>query len=341
MIVLITGGTGYIGSHVAVQLLNAGHDVVIADNLCNSSIQSIERVVEICRDAPGRVLETINIDIADEKALDTLMGRFAIDAVVHCAGLKAVGESVEKPLLYYRNNLDTTLTLMECMKKNGIHRIVFSSSATVYGTSGEVPYKETTPRGTCTNAYGWTKYMIEQILMDEAAADPELSVVLLRYFNPVGAHESGMIGESPVGIPNNLMPYITQVAIGKRDHLTVFGKDYDTPDGTCRRDYIHVMDLASGHVNALEYAMDHKGVEIFNLGTGVPYSVLDMVRAFGKATGIDIKYEIGARRSGDLAECWANTDKALKLLGWKAERSLEDMCQDAWNWQKKNPNGYE
>lgn len=263
-----------------------------------------------------------------------------IDCVIHFAGLKAVGESVEQPIKYYRNNIDTTLTLLESMSDACVNNIVFSSSATVYGEDNSMPSVETMKRGSCTNPYGWTKYMMEQILEDAAHADSKLSVILLRYFNPVGAHESGLIGEDPQGIPNNLMPYVSQVAVGKRDHLTVFGGDYNTPDGTCRRDFIHVVDLAKAHVKAVEYAVIHGGVEIFNLGTGTPYSVLDIIKTFESSTDVKIKYEIGPRRAGDLPECWANADKAAKVLGWKAERDLAAMCRDAWNWQSKNPNGY-
>lgn len=262
------------------------------------------------------------------------------DYVIHFAGLKAVGESVQKPLLYYRNNIDTTLTLLECMAEVGCNSIVFSSSATVYGENNPYPYIETMERGTCSNPYGWTKAMMEQILQDAAVANKELSVVLLRYFNPIGAHPSGLIGEDPQGIPNNLMPYIAQVAVGRRDKLTIFGNDYPTADGTCRRDYIHVMDLAEGHVKAVEYAEGKTGTEIFNLGTGTPYSVLEIVNAFENSNNLKIKYEFGPRRAGDLAEFWANGDKALAILGWQTKRSLEDMCRDTWNWQSKKPQGY-
>lgn len=260
--------------------------------------------------------------------------------MIHFAGLKAVGESVEKPLTYYRNNIDTTLSLLECMTEFGVKQFVFSSSATVYGEENPVPYKETMKRGSCSNPYGWTKFMMEQILEDVAAADPEMSVVLLRYFNPIGAHPSGRIGEDPQGIPNNLMPFVSQVAVGRRDHLTIFGKDYPTKDGTCRRDYIHVSDLAKGHVKAIVYGAAHKGVEIFNLGTGTPYSVTEIVEAFEKANGVPVKHEFGPRRAGDLPESWADAAKAKELLGWETENTLEDMCRDSWNWQKNNPHGY-
>lgn len=336
MRVLLAGGAGYIGSHTAVELINAGHDVVVADNYSNSSSESIRRVEKIT----GKSVDLYEADVKDKEAMRKIFDAKPIDCVIHFAGLKAVGESVEKPVEYYRNNIDTTLTLLEVMKEKDTHNIVFSSSATVYGSENQIPYDETMRRGSCTNPYGWTKSMMEQILTDAAIADKDLSVVLLRYFNPIGAHESGMIGEDPQGIPNNLMPYIAQVAVGRRDHLTVFGNDYDTPDGTCRRDYIHVMDLATGHLKAIEYAAEHKGTEIFNLGTGVPYSVLDVVKAFEKASGVKIKYEMGPRRAGDLQDCWANADKAARILGWKAERGIEDMCRDSWNWQSKNPNGY-
>ncbi len=336
MAILLAGGAGYIGSHTAVELIRHGHDVIIADNFCNSSPKAIERIEELA----GKKIVSYQADVRDPQAMDAVFSGHTIDCVIHFAGLKAVGESVQKPVEYYRNNIDTTLTLLECMQKHGVSSIVFSSSATVYGEENEIPYVETMKRGSCSNPYGWTKSMMEQILEDAAAADPHLSVVLLRYFNPIGAHESGRIGEDPQGIPNNLMPYISQVAVGRRDHLTIFGNDYPTPDGTCRRDYIHVMDLAAGHVCAVEYAADHSGVEIFNLGTGTPYSVLEIVQAFETVNHISIAHEFGPRRVGDLPEFWANSDKAQKILGWKAERTLEDMCRDSWNWQKNNPNGY-
>lgn len=336
MKVLLAGGAGYIGTHTAVVLMQAGHDVVIVDNFSNSCPEAVKRVGQIT----GREPVFYEADVKDRQAVRNIFQEQQIDCVIHFAGLKAVGESVEKPVLYYRNNIDTTLTLLEVMQEAGVHNIVFSSSATVYGNENPIPFTETMARGSCTNPYGWTKSMMEQILTDAAAADPDLSVVLLRYFNPIGAHESGLIGEDPQGIPNNLMPYIAQVAVGRRDHLTVFGDDYDTPDGTCRRDYIHVMDLADGHLRAIEYAARHTGTEIFNLGTGDPYSVLDVVKAFEKASGVTIKYQIGPRRAGDIQDCWANADKAHAVLGWKAQRGLEQMCRDSWNWQSKNPNGY-
>lgn len=334
--VLLTGGTGYIGSHTAVAMIEAGFDVVIADNLSNSSDAVIDRIEKITGIRPG----FYEIDIADKDGLSRVFEENEISGVVHFAGMKAVGESVKKPVLYYRNNIDTTLSLLEVMKEYGVRSFVFSSSATVYGEDNPYPYVETMSRGLCSNPYGWTKAMNEQILCDAAAADPELSVVLLRYFNPIGAHESGLIGEDPQGIPNNLMPYISQVAVGRREGLTVFGDDYDTPDGTCRRDYLHVMDLAEGHVKAIEYAAEHRGTEIFNLGTGTPYSVLEIVRAFEKSNGVEIPFSFGPRREGDLPEFWANADKAGRVLGWEAGRGLEDMCRDSWNWQRNNPEGY-
>lgn len=336
MNVLLAGGAGYIGSHTAVELLNAGHQVVIVDDYSNSSPEAVHRVEKIT----GKSINSYEADVKDKEKMRHIFSEDHIDCVIHFAGLKAVGESVRLPLKYYRNNIDTTLTLLECMEEAGVNQFVFSSSATVYGEENEPPYVETMHRGRCSNPYGWTKVMMEQILEDAAKANPELSVILLRYFNPIGAHESGLIGEDPQGIPNNLMPYIAQVAVGRRDHLTVFGGDYPTPDGTCLRDYIHVMDLANGHVKAVEYAANHKGVEVFNLGTGTPYSVLDIIHAFEKATGVKVKYEIGLRRAGDLPKFWADSTKAQKVLGWHAERTLEDMCRDTWNWQAKNPEGY-
>ncbi|MCI6653335.1 MAG: UDP-glucose 4-epimerase GalE [Ruminococcus sp.] len=336
MNILLTGGAGYIGSHTCIELISAGHTVVIADNLCNSSKKAVSRVEEIT----GAKIPFYEIDVCDYDKLSTVFEENKIDAVIHFAGLKAVGESCEIPLRYYRNNIDSTLTLLEVMKKYGCHNFVFSSSATVYGIPKTVPLVETMPTS-CTNPYGWTKLMNEQILTDATKADPELSVVLLRYFNPIGAHESGRIGENPNGVPNNLMPYITQVAVGKLKQLGVFGDDYPTHDGTGVRDYIHVVDLAKGHVKAIDYASCHKGTEIVNLGTGVGYSVLDIVKAFIKVNGVDIPYAIKPRRAGDIAECYADPTKALKVLGWKAEKNLEDMCRDSWNWQKNNPKGYE
>lgn len=337
MKVLLTGGAGYIGSHTCVQLINNGYDVVIADNFDNSSEKVLKRIDQIT----GKTPVVYNIDVADKADLSKLFTEQDIDAVIHFAGYKAVGESVEKPIMYYRNNLDTTLTLLEVMAEFNVKKIVFSSSATVYGVPKVVPLKEGMPTS-CTNPYGWTKLFNEQILTDATVADKELSVVLLRYFNPIGAHESGLIGESPNGIPNNLMPYITQVAVGKREKLGVFGNDYDTHDGTGVRDYIHVVDLADGHLKALEYInKGHKGTEIFNLGTGTGYSVLDIVKAFSKVNGIEIPYAIMDRRAGDVATVTADPKKANEKLNWSAKYGIEEMCRDSWNWQKNNPNGYE
>ena len=335
MNILLAGGAGYIGSHTCIELISAGHTVVIADNLCNSKKEAVKRVEKIV----GQEIPFYEINVCDHDSLRKVFSENKIDAVIHFAGLKAVGESCEKPLMYYRNNLDSTLTLLEVMKEFGCHNFVFSSSATVYGIPETVPLVETMPTS-CTNPYGWTKLMTEQILQDVTKTDPELSVVLLRYFNPIGAHESGTIGENPNGIPNNLMPYITQVAVGKLKELGVFGNDYPTPDGTGVRDYIHVVDLAKGHVKAIDYADAHKGTEIFNLGTGVGYSVLDIVKTFSKVNNVEIPYQIKPRRAGDIAECYADPTKAKEVLGWTAEKTLEDMCRDSWNWQKKNPNGY-
>lgn len=334
--ILLAGGAGYIGSHTAVELLNSGYSVIVADNYSNSCPEAIKRVEKIT----GKPVKTYELDITNSDKLDKVFQDNKIDAVIHFAGLKAVGESVIEPVKYYRNNIDTTLTLLETMKKHDVKNIIFSSSATVYGAENSVPYKEDMKRGTCTNPYGWTKAMMEQIFEDTANADGRLSVVILRYFNPIGAHDSGLIGEDPQGIPNNLMPYISQVAVGKLKQLTVYGNDYPTPDGTCRRDYIHVVDLAKGHVKAIEYVMQNSGVEIFNLGTGIPYSVTEIVTAFERVNNLKINYVYGKRRDGDLPDCYANADKALRVLGWKTEKSLEDMCRDSWNWQKNNPEGY-
>ncbi|MDD6634770.1 MAG: UDP-glucose 4-epimerase GalE [Ruminococcus sp.] len=334
--ILLAGGAGYIGSHTALELLNSGYSVIVADNYSNSCHEAIKRVEKIT----GKSVKTYELDITNSDKLDKVFQDNKIDAVIHFAGLKAVGESVTEPVKYYRNNIDTTLTLLETMKKHDVKNIIFSSSATVYGAENSVPYKEDMKRGTCTNPYGWTKAMMEQIFEDTANADGRLSVVILRYFNPIGAHDSGLIGEDPQGIPNNLMPYISQVAVGKLKQLTVYGNDYPTPDGTCRRDYIHVVDLAKGHVKAIEYVMQNSGVEIFNLGTGIPYSVTEIVTAFERVNNLKINYVYGKRRDGDLPDCYANADKALQVLGWKTEKSLEDMCRDSWNWQKNNPEGY-
>ena len=336
MKVLLTGGAGYIGSHCAVELLNSGYDVVIADNLVNSSEVAVERIEKIT----GRKVSFYNVDVCRKEELERVFEENEISSVIHLAGLKAVGESVSVPLRYYRNNLDSTLCLLETMKKYGVKKIVFSSSATVYGEKNDVPYRETMQAGGCSNPYGWTKFMIEQILIDEANSDKDLSVVLLRYFNPIGAHPSGLIGEDPSGIPNNLMPFIAQTAVGKREALTVFGNDYETRDGTCERDYIHVMDLASGHVRAIEYGLAHDGVEVFNLGTGNPVSVLELINAFEKANNIKLNWHFGPRRAGDLPVTYANADKAREILGWQAVRSVEDMCRDTYRWQTQNPDVY-
>lgn len=328
--VLLTGGTGFIGSHTAVELLNAGEDVLIVDDLSNSEAAVVDRIEEITGKRPAFYLA----NAADRAAMDHIFTEHSIDAVIHFAGFKAVGESVRKPIGYYRNNLSTLLTLLETMQSHGVKRLIFSSSATVYGMSENVPFTEEAPTGNCTNPYGWTKFMIEQILRDAAAADPELSIVSLRYFNPIGAHESGLIGEKPNGIPNNLMPYIMQVAAGILPQLSVFGNDYPTLDGTGVRDYIHVVDLAKGHVAALRYALGHTGAEAVNLGTGNGYSVLDIVHAFERVNGVKVPYIIAPRRDGDLATCYADTEKAERVLGWRAEKNLEDMCRDAWRWQR-------
>lgn len=334
--ILITGGAGYIGSHTAVELLESGYEVVIYDNLSNSSEESVRRVQRIT----GKTVTFYKGDVLEEELLKSVILQERIDAVLHCAALKAVGESVEKPLEYYHNNITGTLTLIKVMKETGVWNLVFSSSATVYGNPVEIPITEACPKGACTNPYGWTKSMMEQIMMDIQKADPRWNVILLRYFNPVGAHKSGEIGEDPRGIPNNLMPYISQVAVGKLERLGVFGNDYDTPDGTGVRDYIHVVDLAKGHVKAIAYLFTDPGLEIINLGTGTGYSVLDMVRAFAKACGKEIPYEIRPRRSGDIATCYADPAKAEKVLGWKAEKGLEEMCEDTWRWQSMNPEGF-
>ena len=328
--ILLPGGAGFIGSHVAAELLTQGYGVVIADDLSNARPDVMDRLEKIT----GRRPVFYRMDMADRTALERVFTENAIDAVIHLAGFKAVGESVQKPVAYYRNNLDTTLTLLETMAAHGVKKLIFSSSATVYGMENPVPYTEDMPRGNCTNPYGWTKSMIEQILSDACAADPELSVVCLRYFNPVGAHESGLIGEMPNGIPNNLMPYITQTAAGIRAELSVFGNDYPTPDGTGVRDYSHVVDLAKGHVAAIDYADTHTGWEAINLGTGRGTSVLELVHAFEKVNGVPVPHRIAPRRSGDLAFCYANVDKAARLLHWHAEKSVEDMCRDSWRWQE-------
>ena len=335
MAVLLTGGAGYIGSHTAVELMNAGYDVVIADDLSNSSEKVLERIEKL----GGRKLRFYKIDVCGRKELDRVFDENDIEAVIHFAGKKAVGESVAMPLAYYRNNLDATLSVMESMKAHGVTKLIFSSSATVYGIPEKTPVDESAPRW-CTNPYGWTKYMSEQIMRDACAADKELCCVLLRYFNPIGAHESGMIGEDPEGIPNNLMPFISQVAIGRREKLGVFGNDYPNPDGTGVRDYIHVVDLAKGHIAALKYAEKNTGCEAVNLGTGVGYSVMDIVNTFIRVNGVDIPYQVMPRRPGDAALIYADPSLAKEKLGWTAEKTLEDMCRDTWRWQKMNPNGY-
>lgn len=336
MTVLVTGGMGYIGSHTCVELLEQGMDVVIVDNLVNSSAEAGRRVEQIT----GKSVTFYQIDVRDREKLDQVFENHPIDCVIHFAGLKAVGESVAMPLEYYDNNLGSTITLCEAMRDHGVKKIIFSSSATVYSGDNEMPLYETSRTGNCTNPYGWTKYMCEQILRDYVVADPTWSVVLLRYFNPVGAHESGLIGEDPRGIPNNLMPYISQTAIGRRECLNIFGNDYDTPDGTGVRDYIHVCDLASGHVAALNWMNGKTGVEIFNLGTGTGTSVLEVVAAFSKACGKELPYVIRERRAGDIAANWCDASKAERMMGWKAQYDIADMCRDSWNWQSKNPNGY-
>ncbi len=336
MTILVTGGAGYIGSHTCIELISAGYDVVVVDNLCNSCKEALDRVEKIV----GKAIKFYEADIRDAEAMKNIFEKENIDAVIHFAGLKSVGESVAKPLEYYDNNIAGTLVLCDAMRNAGVKNIIFSSSATVYGDPAFVPITEECPKGQCTNPYGWSKSMLEQILTDLHTADSEWNVVLLRYFNPVGAHKSGTIGENPKGIPNNLMPYITQVAVGKLECLGVFGDDYDTPDGTGVRDYIHVVDLALGHVKALKKIEDKSGVSIYNLGTGNGYSVLDMVKAFGKACGKEIPYQIKERRPGDIASCYADPSKAKEELGWTAERGLDEMCEDSWRWQSNNPEGY-
>lgn len=327
MKILLTGGAGFIGSNTAVEILNAGYEVIVADNFINSDPGVPARIAKITK----KLVNVAQTDVTDKEELKRLFRTYQIDAVLHFAALKSVGESVEKPLEYYSNNLEGLLTLLEVMQEYQVKTLIYSSSATVYGSEHPMPVSEEMGTGLCTNPYGWTKWMSEQILKDAALSDPELSVMLLRYFNPVGGHESGLLGEHPNGIPNNLMPYIVQVAEGKREKLHIFGNDYPTPDGTGIRDYIHVTDLARGHVAALTYSLAHKGVEIVNLGTGRGTSVLELVRAFEKTNGVAVPYTVDARRSGDIAECWAAVDKAKKLLGWTAEKSLEDMCRDSWN----------
>ncbi len=337
MAILVTGGAGYIGSHTVVELQNAGYDVVVLDNLSNASEKSLERVEKIT----GKKVTFYKADILDREASEEIFSKEQITAVIHFAGLKAVGESVQKPWEYYNNNIAGTLTLLDVMRKHNVKNIIFSSSSTVYGTPEQIPVTEETPKGECTNPYGWTKSMLEQILMDVQKADSEWNVILLRYFNPIGAHKSGTIGENPNGIPNNLMPYITQVAVGRLKELGVFGNDYPTPDGTCIRDYIHVLDLADGHVKALKKIEENAGLCIYNLGTGNGYSVLEVIKNFEEATGIKIPYSIKPRREGDIPANYANAEKAYNEIGWKARYGIREMCEDSWRWQSQNPNGYE
>lgn len=337
MSILVTGGAGYIGSHTCLELLENGYSVVVLDNLSNSSRESLHRVEQLT----GKTIAFYEGDTADEQLLDRIFAKHEIECCIHFAGLKAVGESVRKPLEYYTNNISGTLVLLDAMRRHNMKNLIFSSSATVYGDPQVIPIPETCPKGICTNPYGWTKSMLEQILTDLHTADESWNVVLLRYFNPIGAHESGMIGENPNGIPNNLMPYITQVAVGKLEKLGVFGNDYDTPDGTGVRDYIHVVDLAKGHVKAVAKISENCGLKIYNLGTGVGYSVLDVVHNFEKATGKKVPYEIKPRRAGDIASCYCDPSKAAAELGWKAEKGILEMCADSWRWQSQNPNGYE
>ena len=337
MNVLVTGGAGYIGSHTCVELLESGYGVIVIDNLCNSSAKSLDRVREIT----GKDLTFYEGDVRDADLLRKIFANHEIGCVIHFAGLKAVGESVSIPWKYYDNNLNSTLVLTKVMEEVGMKKIIFSSSATVYSATNLMPLRETSQTGGCTNPYGWTKYMTEQILSGMAFADKEWSVALLRYFNPIGAHKSGRIGEDPRGIPNNLMPYITQVAVGRLEKLSVFGNDYPTPDGTGVRDYIHVVDLAKGHVAAVKYTEENKGCEVFNLGTGTGYSVLDMVKTFQEVNNVPVPYVIAPRRPGDIAICYADPTKSAEKLGWQAEYGLAEMCRDSWNWQSNNPKGYE
>ena len=336
MNILVTGGAGYIGSHTIIELLKTGHSVIVVDNLVNSSQESIRRVEQIT----GSHIPFYIVDIRDRVGLNIILKNHAIDCCIHFAGLKAVGESVQFPWEYYENNINGTLVLLDVLRKHGCKNIIFSSSATVYGDPQQIPITEGCPKGTCTNPYGWTKWMIEQVLKDMHIADKEWNIVLLRYFNPIGAHESGLIGEDPNGIPNNLMPYITQVAIGKLEKLHIFGNDYDTPDGTGVRDYIHVVDLARGHVAALKAIEKKCGIKVYNLGTGHGYSVFDIVNAFEEVNGVKIPYQIVPRRPGDIGTCYSAPEKAMEELGWQAMFGIKEMVRDSWNWQKKNPNGY-
>ena len=337
MAILVTGGAGYIGSHTVVELQNAGYDVVVLDNLSNASEKALDRVSKIT----GKPVKFYKADILDRDALNDIFDKETIESCIHFAGLKAVGESVVKPWEYYENNIAGTLTLVDVMRKHNVKNIIFSSSATVYGDPAQIPITEECPKGQCTNPYGWTKSMLEQVLTDIQKADPEWNVMLLRYFNPIGAHKSGTIGENPNGIPNNLMPYITQVAVGKLKELGVFGNDYDTPDGTGVRDYIHVVDLEQGHVKALKKIEKNPGLAVYNLGTGKGCSVLDIVKNFEAATGVKIPYVIKPRRAGDIATCYCDASKTEKELGWKAENGIREMCEDSWRWQSNNPQGYE
>lgn len=336
MNILLTGGAGYIGSHTIIELDKAGHSVVVVDNLVNSSEESLRRVAQII----GKPVPFVKADVRDAAAMNEVFEKYSFDACIHFAGLKAVGESVAKPLEYYENNMNATFVLLDVMRKHNCKNFIFSSSATVYGDPAIIPITEECPKGQCTNPYGKTKSMLEEVLMDLQKADPEWNVVLLRYFNPIGAHQSGLIGENPNGIPNNLMPYITQTAVGLRQELGVFGNDYDTPDGTGVRDYIHVCDLAAGHVCALQAIERKCGLAIYNLGTGHGYSVLDVVHAFEKANGLKVPYSIKPRRAGDIATCYCNPAKAKAELGWEAKYGIEEMCRDSWNFQKNNPKGY-
>ena len=338
--VLVTGGAGFIGSHTVVDLLEHGYKVTVVDDLSNSSERALERVAQIVGEDAAANLSFVRLDVCDEAALTAVFDAAPYDAVIHFAGLKAVGESVEKPLEYYSNNLGSTLNLLNVMRAHGCKRIIFSSSATVYGDPDALPLTEASPKKPATNPYGWTKWMIEQILADVAAADPEWSVVLLRYFNPIGAHASGLIGEDPKGIPNNLLPYVAQVAVGKRECVHVFGDDYPTEDGTGVRDYIHVVDLAAGHVAALQWMDGKRGCEIFNLGTGTGTSVLEIIHAFSEACGHEVPYVIDPRRPGDVTANYADCSKAESQMGWKAKYDIADMCRDSWCWQSRNPNGY-
>ncbi len=339
--VLVTGGAGFIGSHTVIELLQSGYEVVVVDDLSNASVVALDRVRQIVGDEAASRLTFYEDNVLDRDALDRIFDEHPIDRVIHFAGFKAVGESVKKPVEYYHNNIESTLTLVDVMRSHGCKSIIFSSSSTVYGDPDKLPLTEESPKKACTNPYGWTKWMIEQILTDLHTADPEWDVVLLRYFNPIGAHPSGLIGEDPKGIPNNLVPYVAQVAVGKLEAVQVFGDDYPTPDGTGVRDYIHVVDLAKGHVAALAWMNGKSGVEVFNLGTGKGTSVLEVIRAFSKACGKELPYVIKPRRGGDIAANWCDASKAERLMGWKAQYDIDDMCRDSWNWQSHNPNGFE